>query len=180
MVAVFRHGDRTPKQKMKMTTEDPDFLNFIGPKCKEVKLKKPKELLKVLNIAQEKIRLMLSNTTQEADVEHERVQLEKLVQIKYVLEKDKLEGLNRKIQLKPLKTEEYTNEKGQKVRRTTEALFILKFGGELTHAGVNQATDFGKIFRSKMYVEDNDKGLLRLHSTYRHDLKCFTSDEGRC
>jgi inositol hexakisphosphate/diphosphoinositol-pentakisphosphate kinase len=25
-----------------------------------------------------------------------------------------------------------------------------------------------------------DGGLLRLHSTYRHDLKCFTSDEGRC
>lgn len=23
-------------------------------------------------------------------------------------------------------------------------------------------------------------GLLRLHSTYRHDLKCYTSDEGRC
>lgn len=34
-----------------------------------------------------------------------------------------------------------------------------------------------------MYVEDkklNDGGLLRLHSTYRHDLKCYTSDEGRC
>ena len=31
-----------------------------------------------------------------------------------------------------------------------------------------------------MYVEDDNKGLLRLHSTYRHDLKCFTSDEGRC
>ena len=22
--------------------------------------------------------------------------------------------------------------------------------------------------------------MLRLHSTYRHDLKCYTSDEGRC
>jgi len=34
-----------------------------------------------------------------------------------------------------------------------------------------------------MYVEDTDNqkgGLLRLHSTYRHDLKCYTSDEGRC
>lgn len=27
---------------------------------------------------------------------------------------------------------------------------------------------------------DDNKGLLRLHSTYRHDLKCYTSDEGRC
>ena len=31
-----------------------------------------------------------------------------------------------------------------------------------------------------MYVEDESGGLLRLHSTYRHDLKCYTSDEGRC
>ena len=35
-----------------------------------------------------------------------------------------------------------------------------------------------------MYVNDATeqeyKGLLRLHSTYRHDLKCYTSDEGRC
>jgi inositol hexakisphosphate/diphosphoinositol-pentakisphosphate kinase len=37
-----------------------------------------------------------------------------------------------------------------------------------------------------MYVNDpaemetKNQGLLRLHSTYRHDLKCYTSDEGRC
>ena len=28
--------------------------------------------------------------------------------------------------------------------------------------------------------EEKSGGLLRLHSTYRHDLKCYTSDEGRC
>ena len=44
MVAVFRHGDRTPKQKMKMKTSDPDFLKLFGSKLKEIKLKKPKEL----------------------------------------------------------------------------------------------------------------------------------------
>mmetsp|Transcript_6895 Transcript_6895/g.9088 ORF Transcript_6895/g.9088 Transcript_6895/m.9088 type:complete len:108 (+) Transcript_6895:1656-1979(+) len=33
-----------------------------------------------------------------------------------------------------------------------------------------------------MYVNNGEEsdGLLRLHSTYRHDLKCYTSDEGRC
>ena len=66
----------------------------------------------------------------------------------------------------------------------TKALFILKFGGELTHAGVSQALQFGEDFRIRMYDDESDKkddgGLLRLHSTYRHDLKCFTSDEGRC
>jgi inositol hexakisphosphate/diphosphoinositol-pentakisphosphate kinase len=63
----------------------------------------------------------------------------------------------------------------------TEALFILKWGGELTHAGVKQAIDFGSSFRENMYIEDSKNGgLLRLHSTYRHDLKCYSSDEGRC
>ena len=31
-----------------------------------------------------------------------------------------------------------------------------------------------------MMYEEKSGGLLRLHSTYRHDLKCYTSDEGRC
>ena len=31
-----------------------------------------------------------------------------------------------------------------------------------------------------MYIDNNQGGLLRLHQTYRHDLKCYTSDEGRC
>ena len=30
-----------------------------------------------------------------------------------------------------------------------------------------------------MYPSSSDGGLLRLHSTYRHDLKIYSSDEGR-
>jgi inositol hexakisphosphate/diphosphoinositol-pentakisphosphate kinase len=43
VVGVFRHGDRTPKQKMKMKTQDPIFLKFFEGKNskKEVKLKTP-------------------------------------------------------------------------------------------------------------------------------------------
>ena len=47
-----------------------------------------------------------------------------------------------------------TEKDGKPVRKVTEALFILKFGGELTHAGCNQADAFGSVFREKMYVED--------------------------
>ena len=89
--------------------------------------------------------------------------------------------------MKCLNCAETTNEDGEQVKEVTQALFILKFGGELTHAGCNQADAFGTDFREKMYVEDKDEpssrgrgGLLRLHSTYRHDLKVYTSDEGRC
>ncbi|KAG2489657.1 hypothetical protein HYH03_011935 [Edaphochlamys debaryana] len=59
-----------------------------------------------------------------------------------------------------------------------EALLILKWGGVLTHAGRQQAEDLGKIYRMVMYPSGGN-GLLRLHSTYRHDLKIYSSDEGR-
>ena len=60
----------------------------------------------------------------------------------------------------------------------TEALLILKWGGVLTHAGRRQAEILGQRFRSVMYPGES-VGLLRLHSTYRHDLKIYSSDEGR-
>ena len=74
------------------------------------------------------------------DIETERNKLEKFVQLVYVLEQDPFEGLNRKIQLKPVKHEEVISEQDGKCQIKyiiTEALFILKFGGELTHAGLN-------------------------------------------
>jgi hypothetical protein len=40
---------------MKMKTKDPDILKFFGDKCKQVKLKKARELQRVLNLAEKKI-----------------------------------------------------------------------------------------------------------------------------
>ena len=105
-------------------------------------------------------------------MEDEREKLAKLIQLRNVLERDRFEGLNRKVsnikpreeqmqlhqypmqvQLKPLKWEMYTNIKGVQQERVVEALFILKWGGELTHAGVKQATDNGTSFREMMYED---------------------------
>nr|VDC61377.1 unnamed protein product [Brassica rapa] len=55
---------------------------------------------------------------------------------------------------------------------------ILKYGGVLTHAGRKHAEELGRFFRYNMYPGEGT-GLLRLHSTYRHDLKIYSSDEGR-
>ena len=55
------------------------------------------------------------------------------MQLRNVLERDKFEGLNRKVQLKPLRVEYDPNLKKDVVK---ECLFVLKWGGELTHAGV--------------------------------------------
>ena len=62
---------------------------------------------------------------------------------------------------------------------------ILKWGGELTPAGRQQAEELGKVFRCIYPGGDGEygslpgSGFLRLHSTYRHDLKVYASDEGR-
>ncbi|CDW83263.1 inositol hexakisphosphate and diphosphoinositol-pentakisphosphate kinase 1 [Stylonychia lemnae] len=193
VVAVFRHGDRTPKQKMKMRTKDVCFLKFFDNRPnqkKEVKLKNPRELLKLLEMTKRLVEQILKeHDLVEEYQEDEREKLAKLIQLRNVLERDRFEGLNRKvgsithinlqIQLRPLVYETVTNSKGEQIEKVIEALFILKWGGELTHAGVKQAIDYGTKFRETMY-EDKSGGLLRLHSTYRHDLKCYTSDEGRC
>mmetsp|Transcript_65034 Transcript_65034/g.188572 ORF Transcript_65034/g.188572 Transcript_65034/m.188572 type:complete len:1100 (-) Transcript_65034:45-3344(-) len=54
VLAVMRHGDRTPKNKMKLTTSRKEFLDLhkrwaSGPR-KEVKLKAPRQLQEVLDL----------------------------------------------------------------------------------------------------------------------------------
>ena len=60
--------------------------------------------------------LMRSDISAE-NVEKEQEILEKMVQLKYILEREKFEGFNRKIQLKPLKEEEVIDPKTGKVTR---------------------------------------------------------------
>jgi inositol hexakisphosphate/diphosphoinositol-pentakisphosphate kinase len=60
----------------------------------------------------------------------------------------------------------------------TKAVLILKWGGELTQQGENDAVELGKSFRLTKYPQD--EGLISMHSSYRHDLKTYRSDESRC
>jgi hypothetical protein len=64
-------------------------------------------------------------------------------------------------------------------RAASELQLVLKWGGVLTHAGRAQAEALGGAFRATMYPRAAGGGLLRLHSTYRHDFKIYSSDEGR-
>lgn len=72
-----------------------------------------------------------------------------------------------------------TQPSGERQLRVTRELVVAKWGGELTRVGRAQAEDLGKRLRVAMYPGDEEGGLLRLHSTFRHDLKIYTSDEGR-
>ena len=90
--------------------------------------------------------------------------------------------MNRKVQLKPRKWKVEISAHGVPRRVATEVLLVLKWGGVLTERGKIQASHIGKTFRTAMYPSNDvlGLGLLRLHSTFRHDLKIYSSDEGRC
>ena len=96
-----------------------------------------------------------------------------------ILERWKIGGLNRKVQIKPKQWEEFSNEDGETSLRSTEILLILKWGENLNKLGERQSIKLGKRLRHEMYPDSPGGGIFRLHSTFRHDLKIKTSDEGR-
>ncbi|KAJ7994794.1 hypothetical protein DPEC_G00253160 [Dallia pectoralis] len=207
VIAIIRHGDRTPKQKMKMEVRNPMFFDLFdkygGYKTGKLKLKKPKQLqtvkrissleednthgkwiTEILDIARQLL-LELGDGREDCEIEEKKSKLE---QLKTVLEMyGHFSGINRKVQItylphglpKTFSEEEDTRKEGPSL------LLVLKWGGELTPAGRVQAEELGRAFRCMYPGGQGDYagfpgcGLLRLHSTYRHDLKIYASDEGR-
>ncbi|XP_023564143.1 inositol hexakisphosphate and diphosphoinositol-pentakisphosphate kinase 2 isoform X4 [Octodon degus] len=186
VIAVIRHGDRTPKQKMKMEVRHQRFFDLFekcdGYKSGKLKLKKPKQLQEVLDITRQL--LMELGQNNDSEIEENKSKLE---QLKTVLEMyGHFSGINRKVQLTylPHGCPKTSSEEEDSRREEPSLLLVLKWGGELTPAGRVQAEELGRAFRC-MYPGGQDYagfpgcGLLRLHSTYRHDLKIYASDEGR-
>ena len=210
VLAVIRHGDRTPKQKMKLRVHQKPLLDLLA-QCtknntrKQAKLKTPERLQELLNICRSiwgqvkkeseailgdtendlNLAAMQGNAEDKKKIEAKE-NLDGWRQVIAILEEGgHFSGINRKAQLKPISWVQTIDPRtGQSVEQVESALLILKFGGVLTHLGKNQAEVLGKDFRQRMYPRgsyyptDSD-GLLRLHSTYRHDLKIYSSDEGR-
>ncbi|XP_035252611.1 inositol hexakisphosphate and diphosphoinositol-pentakisphosphate kinase 2-like isoform X2 [Anguilla anguilla] len=268
VIAIIRHGDRTPKQKMKMEVRNSMFFDLFGKyggyKTGKLKLKKPKQLQEVLDIA----RRLLADVGQHSDCEIEEKK-SKLGQLKTVLEMESsmndyqyghFSGINRKVQLTylPHGRPKTSSEEEDSQKEGPSLLLVLKWGGELTPTGRVQAEELGRAFRcmypggqvlgsrgehrlssgahavrcscfllcsaaaelqsllhtqhytpgeaGSMHFRGEHKqtaagshrslgcespvdcgdyagfpgcGLLRLHSTYRHDLKIYASDEGR-
>ncbi|XP_027752982.1 inositol hexakisphosphate and diphosphoinositol-pentakisphosphate kinase 1 isoform X4 [Empidonax traillii] len=188
VIAVIRHGDRTPKQKMKMEVKHARFFELFekydGYKTGKLKLKKPEQLQEVLDIARQLV-VELGNHS-DCEIEERKSKLE---QLKSVLEMyGHFSGINRKVQLTYLPHgHPKTASEDEEARRESSPslLLVLKWGGELTPAGRVQAEELGRAFRCMYPGGQGDYagfpgcGLLRLHSTYRHDLKIYASDEGR-
>ncbi|XP_074736917.1 inositol hexakisphosphate and diphosphoinositol-pentakisphosphate kinase 1 isoform X3 [Strix uralensis] len=188
VIAVIRHGDRTPKQKMKMEVKHPRFFELFekydGYKTGKLKLKKPEQLQEVLDIARQLV--VDLGTHSDCEIEERKSKLE---QLKSVLEMyGHFSGINRKVQLTYLPHgHPKAASEDEEARRepSPSLLLVLKWGGELTPAGRVQAEELGRAFRCMYPGGQGDYagfpgcGLLRLHSTYRHDLKIYASDEGR-
>ena len=204
VIAVVRHGDRTPKQKMKMEVRHRLFFELFekyGGQMKEshLKLKRPGQLQEVLDVARKLLQDCNDLDTETLPTKETKT---KLAQLKCVLEMyGHFSGINRKVQLKyqpkgkPRCSSSDEDEGcvrgdsqlgdsavGNETVTKPSLLLILKWGGELTADGKVQAEDLGTAFR-KLYPggegTKSDAGFLRLHSTYRHDLKIYASDEGR-
>uniref|UniRef100_A0A8C9ET96 Inositol hexakisphosphate and diphosphoinositol-pentakisphosphate kinase n=1 Tax=Pavo cristatus TaxID=9049 RepID=A0A8C9ET96_PAVCR len=188
VIAVIRHGDRTPKQKMKMEVKHLRFFELFekydGYKTGKLKLKKPEQLQEVLDIARQLV--VELGTHSDCEIEEQKSKLE---QLKSVLEMyGHFSGINRKVQLTYLPHgHPKAASEDEEARRepSPSLLLVLKWGGELTPAGRVQAEELGRAFRCMYPGGQGDYagfpgcGLLRLHSTYRHDLKIYASDEGR-
>ncbi|XP_077173892.1 inositol hexakisphosphate and diphosphoinositol-pentakisphosphate kinase 1 isoform X8 [Paroedura picta] len=188
VIAVIRHGDRTPKQKMKMEVKHSRFFalfeKYEGYKTGKLKLKKPEQLQEVLDIT----RMLVLEQGSHEDSEAEE-QKSKLEQLKTVLEMyGHFSGINRKVQLTYLPyghPKASSEDEDARKAASPSLLLVLKWGGELTPAGRVQAEELGRAFRCMYPGGQGDYagfpgcGLLRLHSTYRHDLKIYASDEGR-
>ncbi|ONM37409.1 Phosphoglycerate mutase-like family protein [Zea mays] len=130
VIAVIRHGDRTPKQKVKLKVTEEKLLKLMlkyngGKAHAEAKLKSALQLQDLLDATRILVPRARSGRESDSDIEVEHA--EKLRQVRAVLE---------------------------------------------------EAEELGRYFRNNMYPSEGP-GLLRLHSTYRHDLKIYSSDEGR-
>ncbi|KFO05482.1 Inositol hexakisphosphate and diphosphoinositol-pentakisphosphate kinase 1, partial [Balearica regulorum gibbericeps] len=190
VIAVIRHGDRTPKQKMKMEVKHPRFFELFekydGYKTGKLKLKKPEQLQEVLDIARQLV--VDLGTHSDCEIEERKSSSWRCKGSYLSALYGHFSGINRKVQLTylPHGHPKAASEDEEARRESSPSLLlVLKWGGELTPAGRVQAEELGRAFRCMYPGGQGDYagfpgcGLLRLHSTYRHDLKIYASDEGR-
>ncbi len=183
VITVIRHGDRTPKQKLKVKLSEPAILQYFHQHAdnfkKELKVKDKIPMTEFLDTVKD----LLAEKEKEPDYNENRVKKDdityKLLHMRDILERWKIGGLNRKLQMKPTKWDEYITSDGVKILKCSELQLILKWGGNLTKLGEKQSINLGQRLRHEIYPDEAGGGILRLHSTFRHDLKIKTSDEGR-
>lgn len=158
-LCVLRHGDRTPKQKMKFYIKARSFVNLLvknNPGCadelhlEEVVFKKAAQIRRVEKALETAI----------ADDLHGELSTLKALEL-ILLKKGSF--AETKIQIKP----SYTK---QGVKLLEKVQVIVKWGGEFTHAGFYQSRDLGENMR---------KDLILINNRLLDDFFVYSSSERR-
>ncbi|ORX74024.1 hypothetical protein DL89DRAFT_242829 [Linderina pennispora] len=147
---VCRHADRTPKQKIKYVLRSLPIMQLLGESTSEIMLRTPEALRGALEALQ-KARALDPGVDAPGDLEH----LEDVLQ-------RKIDFLGTKVQVKPQKNKE--------TKHVDCVQFVLKWGGECTHAGIVQSQDLGENMR---------KDLLLINRHLLDDVKIYSSTERR-
>ncbi len=141
VLTVIRHGDRTPKQKLKGDITEERFLKYFHDHTddvkKDLKVKAKKPMVEFL----ECVKAVIKDKEQEGAKKNREV-LYKVRHIRDILQRWKFSGLNRKLQMKPRKWIEEDNADGN-VTKCSELQLVVKWGGDLTKLGEKQAINLG-------------------------------------
>ncbi|TGZ82709.1 hypothetical protein EX30DRAFT_328498 [Ascodesmis nigricans] len=188
MVTVFRHADRTPKQKFKFTFHSQPFIDLLKGHREEVLL------------IEEGLQDVVEATRKAIDLQSE--DMDKLRQLKNALER-KMHYPGTKVQIKPMfrkredeikeakkkkkktegvdgntdgnmddsvELETHTRVMGSEIREIDKLQLIVKWGGEPTHSARYQAQDLGESYR---------KDMLLMNRDVLEDVLVYTSSERR-
>jgi hypothetical protein len=156
VIAIIRHGDRTPKQKLKVNMSQPSILDYFHKQSedctKDLKVNGKAPLTDFLAT----VKKILHETKNDESADNVRYQL---MHMRDILERWKIVGLNRKLQIKPRKIEEVVDEAtGEPSQRCSEVQLILKWGGNLTKLGEKQAIQLGHRHRHDLYPDASGGG----------------------
>jgi len=192
VIVVMRHGDRRPKEKLKFKCKQPAVLSYfdtVDEGVTEVKLKTTEELetlkartVQTITALRDELQTAAMPALDADSKKHEErlaalkqdlLNMELLVPVLGM--EDRFSGLERKVQLKAVKWKQNDSAK----KKAAQVQVVAKWGGELTISGLAQAEELGRRLRADLYPND-PTGLLRLHSSFRHDFKIYSSQEGRC
>ena len=165
MVAIFRHGDRTPKQKVKIEISTRKILDFF--------YLKPKKSIKIKNDTEQarlnKFAFLLRSLLRQDHIHGISESKIKDLQLVCTVLESNLPGT--KLQIKPTKTDDF---------HVSEVLLICKWGGVLSHSGVIQARELGKSFANYIpkYTKEENIELFannerRVHRTAEEFAKGF-------
>ncbi|EIW76153.1 hypothetical protein CONPUDRAFT_110890 [Coniophora puteana RWD-64-598 SS2] len=158
-VTVFRHADRTPKQKLKFNFPIGDvwtqpFVRLLNGEKEEIILRE-KEQLNLIAIAVEEAKSL------GASGEH----LTKLSQLNTALF-SKIDLPGTKAQLKPV----YSKRQAGQARKLTKLTLVFKWGGEFTHSARYQSRDLG---------ENMKKDISIMNKEALQNVTIYTSSERR-